>query len=65
MDGHVHYLNRYYSVDENHVGKKVTLSEKDGQVQIYLRGKLIESHPKLSPLNKQSLCSTKPEHLSP
>lgn len=65
MDGHVAYRNRYYSVDENNVGKKVTLSEKDGQVQIYLRGKLIESHPKLNPLNKQSLCSTKPEHLSP
>jgi hypothetical protein len=65
MDGHVQYLSRYYSVAEEHAGKKVTLAEKDGEVLIYLRGKLIETHPKLDPKNLQSLCSTKPEHLSP
>ena len=65
MDGHVHYLNRYYSVNEVHIGKKVTLLEKDNQVLIYSKGKLIETHPKINPANKQSHCSTKPEHMSP
>jgi hypothetical protein len=65
MDGHVQYLNRYYSVSEDHVGKKVTVSEKENQILIYLKGKLIETHPKLNPAQKESLCSTKPEHLPP
>lgn len=65
MDGHVRYLNRYYSVDEKHVGQKVTLSEKDDQIMIYLKGKLVETHPKLKSTSPHSLCSTKPEHLPP
>lgn len=63
LDGHVRYLGRYYSVDEKYLAQKVSVAEKDGQVLIYMKGQLIETHPKLSGVH--SLCSTKPEHLSP
>jgi len=63
LDGHVRYLNRYYSVEEKYAGQKVSVAEKDGQVLIYLKGQLIETHPTLAGV--YSLCSTKAEHLSP
>jgi transposase len=63
LDGHIRYLGRYYSVDEKYAGQKVSVTEKDGQVLIYLKGQLIETHPKL--IGAHSLCSTKTEHLSP
>ena len=62
-DGHVAYLNRYYSVDERFLEQRVTVSEKDAQVHIYHKGKLIETHQKLT--GEHSMHSTKPEHLGP
>jgi hypothetical protein len=62
-DGHVGYLNRYYSVDEQFVEQRVTVLEKDSEIRICHRGKLIETHAKLT--GEYSLHSTKPEHLGP
>jgi transposase len=62
-DGHVPYLNRYYSVDESFLEKRVSISERDGQIQIYHKGKLIETHSKLT--GDYAQCSTKPEHMGP
>lgn len=63
MDGHVTYQGRHYSVDEKYVAQKVSVLEKEGKLQIYCQGELIETHE----VNRSphSLCSTKPEHLSP
>lgn len=63
LNGHVHYLGRHYSVADAHLGQMVSVAEKDGQVQIYLAGRLIETHQKLT--GTQSLCSTKSEHMGP
>jgi hypothetical protein len=62
-DGHVGYLNRYYSVAENFVAQRVSVLEKEGQIQIYHRGKVIEIHTKLT--GEYSIHSTKPEHMGP
>ena len=62
-DGHVNYLERYYSVAELYVGQKVGVIEQDEQVHIYLEGKRIETHQRLK--GPYALCSTKPEHLGP
>lgn len=62
-DGHTGYLNRYYSVKEQFIEQRVSVTEKDGQVHIYHKGKLIETHTKLT--GDYSLHSTKPEHMGP
>jgi transposase len=62
-DGHVGYLDRYYSVDEKHIGSKVSITESGGWITIHQRGNVIEKHLKVT-LPGQ-LASTKPEHLSP
>lgn len=59
-DEHVKYHHKYYSVDEKYIGKKVSIYEKHNEVLICHKGKLIETHPKITdPLQR---CSTKPEH---
>lgn len=63
VDGHVNYLNRYYSVAETFVGRKVSVTERDDEIHIHHAGLRIETHPKLS--GPYALCSTKPEHLGP
>lgn len=63
VDGHVNYLDRYYSVEEVYVGKKISVIEEDGRIQIHHDGKPIETHAKLT--GPYALCSTKPEHLGP
>ncbi len=62
-DGHVAYLDRYYSVAEKWIGTKVGVIEKDGQIIIHQRGSVIERHPKVTQFG--SLSSTKSEHLAP
>lgn len=62
LDGHVTYLNRQYSVDEKYAGLKVSVLEKDEKILIYFKGKLIETHPKLTGV--YHLSSTKPGHFS-
>jgi transposase len=63
VDGHVNYLDRFYSVAEVFVGQKISVFEEDGKVQIHHNGKRIETHPKLT--GPYALCSSKPEHLGP
>ena len=62
-DGHVRFLNKYYSTDETHIGAEVTVLGNSTQVSIYLRGKLIEVHPKITDWRQSK--STKPQHLKP
>jgi transposase len=62
-DGHVNYLDRYYSVDEKYIGNKVSVTESGGQITIHQRGNVIERHTKVT-LPGQ-LSSTRHEHLSP
>jgi len=62
-DGHVSYLDRYYSVHEKYIGTRVSVIESGGQVVIHQRGNVIERHSKIT-LPGQ-LASTREEHLSP
>lgn len=62
-DGHVAYLNRYYSVSEKYVQQRVSVTVKDGQVYIYHKGQLIESHQQLKTMD--GVHSTKTEHMQP
>ena len=62
-DGHVRFGNKYYSVEEKHIGKEVVILGNPEQVSIYFKGSLIEVHPRIkdSSLTK----STKEHHLKP
>ena len=62
-DGHVRFLNKYYSTDEEHIGAEVTVLGNSTTVSIYLRGKLIEVHPRVTAWHQSK--STKPHHLKP
>jgi transposase len=62
-DGHVHYLDRYYSLNEKYIGAKVSVTENAGQITIHQRGNVIEKHAKVT-LPGQ-LSSTKEQHLLP
>lgn len=62
-DGHVRFLNKYYSTDEEHIGKEVTVLGNSTAVSIYLRGKLIEVHPRITDWRQSK--STKAHHLKP
>jgi transposase len=62
-DGHVNYLDRYYSVDEKYIGTKVGVTESSGQVIIHQRGNVMERHTKVT-LPGQ-IASTREYHLSP
>lgn len=62
-DGHVEYLNRYYSVNEKFIEQRVSAIEKDLEIHIYHKGKLIETHAKLT--GDYALHATKPEHMGP
>jgi len=62
-DGHVRFENKYYSLPEAFIGKKVTILGGKSHVLIYSDGKLVETHSRVteSYLSK----STKTEHLKP
>jgi len=62
-DGHVRFMNKYYSTDEDYIGKEVTVLGNAAQVSIYYRGKLIEVHPRVTEWWQSK--STKPQHLKP
>ncbi len=62
-DGHVRFQNKYYSLDERHVGKEVFIIGSAGQVAIYHEGKLLEVHQRLQDPRRSK--STKPQHLKP
>lgn len=62
-DGHVRFLNKYYSVDEAHIGLDVFVIGSQTQVNIYLKGKLIEVHERLTDPTRSK--QTKSHHLKP
>lgn len=62
-DGHVRFLNKYYSLDEKFINKEVLILGNSSQVCIYCEGKLIETHAKITNPNQSK--STKPHHLKP
>ena len=47
-DGHVRFRNKYYSVEEQHIGQKVIIIGNSTQVSIYHKGKLIEVHDRIT-----------------
>jgi hypothetical protein len=62
-DGHVRFANRYYSVDERHIGEEVLILGGRERIAIYCRGVLIETHERLTDPYRTK--QTKPEHLKP
>lgn len=62
-DGHVRFANRYYSVDERFVGEAVLILGTNERIAIYHRGKLIETHERLTDPYRSK--QTKPQHLKP
>jgi len=60
---HIHYKDRYYSVDPKYIGHQVSVIEKSENLLIYYRGKLIETHPLLTGLAMR--VSTMPIHRTP
>lgn len=62
-DGHVRFRNKYYSVEESYIGENVVVIGNSQQVSIYYKGKLIETHNRVTDPNKTK--STKPNHLGP
>jgi len=63
QDGHVRYRSHYYSVSEKYIGTKVSTCMREGIVQVYYQGKIIESHALLK--DSRCLNATKPEHMRP
>lgn len=63
QDGHVRFHNKYYSLDDQYVGKAVVVLGNSKQVSIYYDGKLLEIHPRITDPNQTK--STKPQHLKP
>jgi len=63
QDGHVRFTNKYYSVDEKHIGAEVVVLGGSKLVSIYRGGRLLEVHDRLWDPNRSK--STKPYHLKP
>jgi Mu transposase-like protein len=63
QDGHVRFANRYYSVEERFIGQEVFVLGGRERLAIYHRGKLIETHARLTDPYRSK--QTKPEHLKP
>ncbi|MBI4490517.1 MAG: hypothetical protein HY694_15650 [Deltaproteobacteria bacterium] len=62
-DGHVRFHNKYYSVDDQYVGKSAVVLGDSKLVSIYYQGKLLEVHERITDPNQTK--STKPQHLKP
>lgn len=62
-DGHIRFQNKYYSVDEQYMGKNLVIVGNSKQVTLYHRGKLLEVHPRVTDPHQTK--STKPQHLKP
>jgi hypothetical protein len=63
VDGHVRFRGKYYSVDETFTGKEVFIIGSSKTVQIYHKGNLLETHPRIT--NPHQSKSTKSFHLKP
>ena len=62
-DGYARFINKYYSVGENHVGLSVVMLGNKTHVSIYAKGKLLEVHDRIT--DPHSAKSTKDHHLKP
>lgn len=62
-DGHVRFENKYYSLAEPFIGKKVVLLGGTTHVSIYCDGKMIETHERVTDPHRSK--STKTVHLKP
>ena len=60
-DGHVRFRGKYYSLNEDYIGKEVFIIGSAHTVEIYFLGTLIETHPRVT-VTYQSK-STKKHHL--
>ena len=63
QDGHVRFHNKYYSLDDQYVGKAVVVLGDSKQISIYYEGKLLEVHARITDPDQTK--STKPQHLKP
>lgn len=63
QDGHVRFHNKYYSLDDQYVGKTVVVLGDSKLVSIYYQGKLLEVHERITDPHQTK--STKPQHLKP
>lgn len=63
QDGHVRFHNKYYSLDDQYVGKAVVVLGDSKLVSIYYQGKLLEVHERIT--DPYQTKSTKPHHLKP
>ncbi len=62
-DGHVRFRGKYYSAGKENKDKTVFVIGNKDTVKIYLKGKLLETHPRIkSPFQSKS---TKSHHLEP
>lgn len=62
-DGHVRFRNRYYSLEDKHIGKKVVILGNSKKVSIFHKGTLIEVHDRLFTGNQTR--QTKDVHRKP
>lgn len=63
MDGHVRFRGKYYSVGKENCSKEVFIIGSSETVKIYFKGKLIETHPRITSSYQSK--STKKKHLEP
>ncbi|MCB0335834.1 MAG: IS21 family transposase [Bdellovibrionales bacterium] len=62
-DGHVRFRGKYYSVDSKFIGREVVIIGTSSQVSIFLEGKLLEVHNRVTDPHLSK--STKESHLKP
>jgi len=60
-DGHVRFSNKYYSLEEQYIGKDVVIIANSNQLTIFCNGKMIETHNRIT--NPHQSKSTKEMHL--
>jgi len=63
QDGHVRFQNKFYSLEEKYINEEVFIIGGKTLVSIYYKGKLIETHDRLT--HPYQSKSTKPHHLKP
>jgi hypothetical protein len=60
-DGHIRFRGKYYSLNEKYIGMEVFIVGNAQLVEIYFKGTLIETHPRLNCVHQSK--STKKHHL--
>jgi hypothetical protein len=62
-DGHVRFSNKYYSLEEQYIGKDICIIANQEIVSLFFAGKLIETHDRIKSPHISK--STKQVHLRP